>query len=652
MTSDENVSTEPARAPQAALIGALAILATIAGLLMWVSMAIAPVRLVSGLSDARTHLNKAQKNLDKTQIKAAGQEAKRALGASRRAEVALGAPSPLLELARIVPRVGDMLDEVPHLVRAAVASARAATDTIDVATTLLRPGPGAIIARDPEDRTSSIIRLDKVEAVAETVARARELVGETLAELEAVDIDALPRRLRGSITDGIEKAIETENVLADAEAGFSILPRVLGADEPRIYLIGMQNSAEERGTGGAILQFALLAISEGKPTLPETRGSVYNVDEGRAQIGLDLPEDAWYVAGIPDAQRFGNSNWSPDWPLSAQVMLDYAYASDENFPQIDGFILVDPFVMEHLLPGIGKYQIKAGNRITSERVVPFVLYRSYGAFPITPIRRIILRQVVDGFYKGLLSPDHPTDLMQGMSKSLADKRMQIWMADPAEQAYIERMRWDGAIRPAEGSDYLYVVEQNVGGNKLDYFVTPTHEVDVSLVGDDAEISTKVSLHNGVFMPQPRWSMGDSGPFHLPMINVYVPGDAVLGSATTDVTRLDTPAPAVWAGVLPPEHREAGKKVWPVTLEIPPGESGSIAYDYTVPDVVRTAGGRRVYRLVVQYQPKVHPERLVVSIDLPSGAEDVRAKGAARRGDTLVWDLTMKSDLVLEVSWEE
>ena len=79
--------------------------------------------------------------------------------------------------------------------------------------------------------------------------------------------------------------------LADLERGLRVLPGVLGADEPRWYLIGMQNNAELRGPGGALLRFALLRIEDGEPSLKQSE-TVYHVDVDRKPVEIPLPPDA------------------------------------------------------------------------------------------------------------------------------------------------------------------------------------------------------------------------------------------------------------------------------------------------------------------------------------------------------------------------
>jgi hypothetical protein len=227
------------------------------------------------------------------------------------------------------------------------------------------------------------------------------------------------------------------------------------------------------------------------------------------------------------------------------------------------------------------------------------------------------------------------------------------------------MNWDGAIDVPERSDYLYVVEQNVGGNKLDYFQQHTYQMDVTPEASNVRVSTEVSVHNGVFLPQPRWSMGDSKSRHRPMVNVYVRPDARLLSATAPRVvqglnawspaqfrsgRLETPSPAVWARGRPSEHRERGAKVWSGTLQIAPNQTGSLGFDYLVPRAIRTIGNRSVYRLAIQWQPKVRPDDLIVRFRLPDGARNVKAPGWRRDGRLMLFEQRLKSDLVLEVSW--
>jgi hypothetical protein len=647
----------------AGLVGAVALLVGLGGTLLWLTMLVGPFRLATGLVDARRQLQRAQDSLSAGQAKTAHFHVLAGSAAARKARAGLDAGGPVLDLVALVPQVDDALMETGHLVAAAEFSAAAASGTFEVASNAFT-GPERIIVDDPDNPEGSIVRLDRVEDMAATVSNVRSAVQGARQELKEIDPANLPRRFRGDISEGIREMAQSDKVLADAQLGFELMPAILGAEGPRTYLFGMQNSAELRGTGGALLQYAVLSLDDGRASF-ESPDTVYRVDRDRRQVSIPLPEDAWYVRGIPDAQRFGNANWSPDWPLSARLTVDYARASEDAFPQVDGFIALDPVVLEKLVPGVGAYRTKWNNRISTDSAVNFLLYKAYGVYPKAYVRRVALRQVVDGFFERILNPAHPTILVKGLGASLASKHMQIWMADAEEQRFIDHMRWSGQLLDAPRSDYLNVVQQNVGGNKLDYHAAQTTTVDVSFDGDDAVVETDVAIANNVFGPQTQWAMGNSGPLHRSMINVYVPGNAVLETwqispdscdacaalGQPSTTQIDSPPlVATWVDGRPIEHTELGKKVWTGTVQVPPGLTASFRIGYRVPAVVRTSKGRSDYRLVVQHQPKVYAEDLRVSIEVPSGARSIRAPGFRRTGGTLLLERPLQRDSIFRISW--
>jgi len=644
------------RCPALAILAV--ILAALLAIFLWVRLLASPLKLATGLLNGGRQLSAAQNKMSRGNIGAALPLALSASAAADRARDELSGPGPLLDVAAAIPQVGDAMGELDHIVSAMDLSARAAVGALSVIEDALG---GGLITDDPEDPDASIIDLARLQKAARTIVQTGDAARAVLAELRQIDLGNLPGRARPRVTRAIRQARDAIEQIETAERGFAVLPSILGADGPRNYLIGFQNPAEQRGTGGAILQFKVLSLDAGRFELGdieggEDAGTVYNIDQDRRTYDIPLPEDAWLVRQIEDAQRFGNANWSPDWALSAQLMIEYAYTSarendDLEVPTFDGFIVVDPRAVEKMMPAVGAFTTKKSkDTITPRNVVNFLLYTAYGKYPNQGERRRALAQIVNAFFGRALRSPRLEEFASGMGEALTQKRVQIWMKDPAAQRFVEFMDWDGGIKRARGADYVYVVEQNVGGNKLDYFDAHSNSVDVTIEGDSARVSTEMRIHNGIFGPQPNWVVGDVGPLHRPMMSLYVPGTAELLDWEVEGERVDAPAPAVWSGGRPSEHLEAGKRVWTATLNLPAGEDGAIRYDYRVPSVVKTRGERNTYRLIVQSQPKVDPELLTVRLALPNDATGVEAKGWSRDGDVLVWDKPLRGDLVLEVSW--
>ena len=671
--------TEPPEGRPGA-VAAIALVLTLAGMVLWLEMVAAPWRVASGLVEAGRELQKGENSLSRTALKQAEEHIFAGRAAAVRASRGATGSTALFDIGRLLPGMSAAVDQIDRLVDAAGHSGDAAAGTLSIAKNALR-GPNRIIIKDPDDpKGGSIVRLGRIEAIGAAVAAVRADLQAVDRTMDGIEISDLPRRARPEVADARARADEAIEVIADAQAGFEILPGVLGRDEPRTYLIGMQNPAEQRGTGGAILRYSYLTIDEGESELAPG-GSVYDIDKERRQIDIDLPADAWYVREIPDAQRFGNANWSPDWPLSAKLMVRYAYAAErfpgvKPVPNFDGVIVIDPVAMEKVIPGTGKFRLFGGGaRLTAERAVHYLLYKAYASFPRKGARRTALIDVVQRFEEKMLDPDHPTETVTGMAEALRTKHIQIWMRDPVEQAFVERMDWDGAIKAATRSDYLMVVEQNVGGNKFDYFADQQTSMDIEVTeGGDAKTTTEVRVDNGTFFPQTKHAMGDSSargptgerrtPLHEPMMNVYVPRAARLIRAEVaggrecsavevvveEPCRMDVPEPAAWSDGRPAEHFELGKRVWSATLGIPPQKQGLLRFDSVVPGVVRTEKGRNVYRLVVQHQARVRPDALDVRLSLPEDATDIIAPAFERDGDELVLTKELEEDVEMEVSW--
>ncbi|MEO8322934.1 MAG: DUF4012 domain-containing protein, partial [Actinomycetota bacterium] len=325
------MSEAPEQQPvPAGLVGAGAVLVALGGAFLWLLVLAGPWRLASGLLETADRVQHAEDKLSAGQLDKARADTAFAIAASDRARAGLDGHSPLLDLAELIPVADDALGEIDHFVKATEFSSEAAYETVGVADDAIG---GNLIRPDPDDPDGgSIIDIAQIEDLAGRVHGVRIGLQKSAAELGAIEVENLPSRIRPKIKDAIEQAAEADLRLADAEAGFEVLPGILGAEGPRTYLLGFQNNAEQRGTGGAILQFSTLEIDGGKVSLGDKKkgsaSSVYDIDEDRKQFDIPLPDDAWIVRQIPDAQRFGNSNWSPDWPLSARVMLDYAKAAD------------------------------------------------------------------------------------------------------------------------------------------------------------------------------------------------------------------------------------------------------------------------------------------------------------------------------------
>ena len=163
---------------------------------------------------------------------------------------------------------------------------------------------------------------------------------------------------------------------------------MLGADEPRTYLVLFTTPSESRGLGGFVGSYAELTVDDGQLTLSEF---------GRAQ-DLDAAAVAGRGAGRPGTTSscastgasgstptaagwsatpaFRNLAMTPDFPTVGEIAADlYAQTTGR---EVDGVIAMDPYVVAALLRYTGPIHLPTLDRqLDADNAVPFLLLDQY-----------------------------------------------------------------------------------------------------------------------------------------------------------------------------------------------------------------------------------------------------------------------------------
>ena len=223
--------------------------------------------------------------------------------------------------------------------------------------------------------------------------------------------------------------------------------------------------------------------------------------------------------------------------------------------------------------------------------------------------------------------------------------------------------WDGALRPA-ASDYLLVVDTNMGFNKVNGLVQGSIDYQVLINADGTAEATLTVRHVNP-------SVGEAACDHRPhygadyeeMMNrcywdylrVYAPAGSQLQSATVHPVEADlliSGQPQSGEVEVLPE--EKGKAVFASFFVLPRGQETETRFVYQLPPPVveRHEQGWR-YRLLVQKQAGTRAVPLRVSLVLPPGARVEAAEPPAQGAepDRLVFDTSLVTDQAFEVSFQ-
>jgi hypothetical protein len=471
--------------------------------------------------------------------------------------------------------------------------------------------------------------------IQERIARAEHLVR------DAGDGLLLPRVRRAR--DEVLRMLDDARRQADVASGAAFLiPRLFGADGRRTWVIGAENTAELRGRGGYMGALGTVEAEHGRVRLgrfTDTAGlptpvPIYGV-------GTPAPEYTAHYRRLGAMAAWQNLTMSPSFPSGARMLLARLEAA--GLPPATGLVSLDPTALSYLLDVVGPVDVEGiPEPLTATNVVDWTLNRLYFEYrTANEQRKDVLAQVAQAVWGRLIEGDgtDPAKLAEALSRAIAERHLVVYSSDPEEQALIERLGMAGEVSDAPG-DYLLVLGQNLGENKMDYYLERDIDYEGRVQADgslDARLAVTVrntasaaaALPAYVAGPRPRIELGAG--VARSYVTALVPAGAELGDVAVDG---EFPA-----GV---ENRlELGRRLLAVPLDIPAGQERTIVFRYRVPGVL--VDGR--YELTLQNQATVRPDDVAVDVQIPRNTTVSALEGFAG-GDTLQWNGPVPAEMRL------
>jgi hypothetical protein len=504
-------------------------------------------------------------------------------------------------------------------------------------------GDVAVVGADFQTKASDTPIFSNGVANVQLIAALTPRLEEVLQHLEAADvlvrsIPTVPfvHKLDSVKSDALDQSAQAITLVQGALSGVRLLPSFLGADGTKTYYLAMQNNADQRATGGAVLAFAFIQISNGHLSLVDG-GSIGRIDNENGFPNTDLPPELkWYINHIHNPQahaRLANINFSPDFPLVASTWS--SMVKDVTGQKIDGVIAMDPVAISYLL---GRRKIDVASYpipITGTNAVAVIENDQY-RLPF-PDQAAFPGQVIAAAWQIFQDPSPLVRTMKQMALALKERHIQIWSSDDAQEAQLGVLGWDGAVDNGPG-DHLYVTDSKLRSNKVDFYTHLSINYKATIDAAGAITSTcAITVTNDTPPDQPKFIAGPNEyGLNAALISLLAPRDAVLSKSV--------PATGL------PDHSEGDARVFTREVDVLPGAPQTVTYTYSVPGVVTTSGSGRVYRLTIQHQAMVNLPDLTVSVTLPPGATVIEAAGWTVNGNVATYQTNLAHDLVLEITY--
>ncbi|NMB55525.1 MAG: DUF4012 domain-containing protein [Leptolinea sp.] len=436
------------------------------------------------------------------------------------------------------------------------------------------------------------------------------------------------------LLSSMQGAFPVDDVLAMAR----LAPRLLGAigNGPQTYLIMIQNEDELRPTGGFLSAVGKMVLENGRLNELSFESSEL-VDD----LSKPYPQAPWQLDEYMRAEilLLRDANWFTDFPTTVKwVRFLYAYTRPQA---VNGVIALDQHVIVELLRQVGPLQVEgASEPVSSENVLTYMRTAKEqkppeGISAKNWDRKQFISRLADPLMKKLMAGD--SKLMQKVSgvliRLLDEKHIMLQSDDPEMNALLRQKNWDGAVKPPANSDFLMLVDSNVGFNKTSAVVdeslkyqldltnleNPTAQVTVSqankAAGSDACLQLRGLSESDA---QKDYRINDC---YWSYLRLYTPAGSVLTASTPHII------PAGWAlreQEIPArtdtlEEDIQGIQAFGTLLVVPESQALDTTFQYRLPPWVISRGEQEshwIYRLKAQKQPGTLAIPLTIQIRLP------------------------------------
>ena len=375
----------------------------------------------------------------------------------------------------------------------------------------------------------------------------------------------------------------------------TIIPAIAGFPDPQTYLFLLQNNTELRPTGGFIGTYGILKVSSAEITSFSTN-DVYNLDTP-VKDSLRLTPPA-ALTKYNDTTRwfFRDSNWSPDFPTSAQKALEFYRL--ENGPQkdFDGVMAVTPTFVSSLLKISG--DITIGNMtFTPDNLVDKLQPRADRKDLIGEMSKTLINRLL------ALPQNRWHELFSAVTAALEQKQMLLYSKDSSLEQQILDQNWGGDVR-SQPVDAVYVVDANLASLKTDGVMKRGISYDLTVTNDAANATVSITYENtGKFTA--------TTTRYRTYTRLFVP----LGSTLTGSTGAlqNDKLHGARAGTVDVTE-ELGRTVFGAFISIEPGATGTLTFTYQLPQRVIEAVKDGTYELYVQKQPGTRAHTLNATLN--------------------------------------
>ena len=563
--------------------------------------------------------------------------------------------APVLKTVAWVPVAGSTIDSVSTLTQASYDTVTSLDALFALGEDLVQlSGLGETFFNDLSEGIALDVRFDDLpsdtkRAVLERLAASATDLNLLVAQMEIIETELQSLETQpltqsfASLVDPLRSdLIRLSDQLSLVAIGARILPHFGGLRDSTTVLMQFLNQDELRPGGGFIGAYGLMETRDGDISHLETI-DVYTIDDAASEFVQRTAPQAMIEYNAASKWYFRDSNWSPDFAVSAQqgidlLMEEYGSLEDSELAgpeEIEAVIGFTADYVSDLLRITGPITV-SGQTFTADNVVDTLEYQVEVGYALQALppeqRKEILGDLVNAMKHELfaLELNDWGAVLDASEKALRRKQMVLYSTDESVQGMLEQVNWAGRL-DEETVDVQMVVDANLASLKTNAHVG--REMDYRIVREDGQWvgeTTVRYVHDGTF----DWKTTRYRTY----TRVYVPAESALievVGADSDVVVED----------------DLGLKSYGVFLTVEPGETREFVVRYVLDERVISLIEDGRYDLVVYQQIGSRPVTLTLDLEFDKQLSDaVPAEDRVHWGNTRYQlNTEIDQDLVVRVA---
>lgn len=325
------------------------------------------------------------------------------------------------------------------------------------------------------------LNLQPIVDAQEGFAQANELV-----QQQADTINALPQPHVGVVRSAYEQGKEQINKVADmldqVSGMVQAMPKLLGQDGPRTYLLVAQTTSEQRSGGGLVGSLGTMRVDNGNISVGD-----FHSNKEFVPLGESATAEEHDVFSGPLSFSFDVRDLFavPDFSRTAE-MLNTVWQRSEYACDIDGVIAIDPLFIQEMVRINGDITLDNGQVLTGDNTAEFMLNGIYKAFdPDTQDMyfEYVASAVMDGAFSNM-TMDKMMQIAQAMGTLAEGRHFYAYTFHEDEAEYFQGAGFakNAPDRETDPEVGIYMNEQNA--SKLGWYLQRSSTVTRTACNED------------------------------------------------------------------------------------------------------------------------------------------------------------------------